>query len=237
MELPPADIFAWAVAVVLIGAGLWPRLRRGRRPPPATLLPPRPAESSQRAATVNRACAIHLETTGLTADDRVVCVAAVELIDGRLTGRAFHAVANPGRPSRPSARHKHGLSDEYLAQQQPFSAIAVPLRHYLGEDLLIGHNVELDRHMLNAGFHRCGVRLIEQEVYCTMTTYKERNPDHRLGLAAAAAALGLERGSGHPTSVEDAILVAGLYQALTGHSIPAIDELPLPADQQPPLMR
>ena len=152
------------------------------------------------------------------------------MIDGRLTGRAFHAVANPGRPSRPSARHKHGLSDEHLAQQRPFSAIAAPLRHYLGEDLLIGHNVEDDRHMLNAEFHRCGVRLVEQEVYCTMTTYKERYPDRRLGLAAAAAALGLERGIGHPASVEDAILVAGLHQALTGHSIQASDELPLPAD-------
>src|SRR6266436_5266587 len=172
MELPPADIFAWAVAVVLIGAALWPRLRRRRRPPPATL-PSRPAESSQRAAAVNRACAIHLETTGLTADDRIVSVAAVELIDGRLTGRAFHAVANPERPSRPSARHKHGMSDEYLARQRPFSAIAESLRHYLGEDLLIGHNVELDRHMLNAEFQRIGVPLIEQEVYCTMTAYKE----------------------------------------------------------------
>ena len=99
---------------------------------------------------------------------------------------------------------------------------------------MIGHNVELDRHMLNAELHRCGVRLIEQEVYCTMTTYKERYPDRRLGLAAAAGALGLERGSGHPASVEDAILVAGLYQALTGSGTQANDERLPPADQPPP---
>lgn len=232
MELPPADIFAWAVAVVLIGAALWPRLRRRRRPPQATS-PPGPAESSQPAATVNRACAIHLETTGFTADDRIVSVAAVELIDGRLTGRTFHAVANPGRASRPSARHKHGLSDEYLAQQRPFSAIAERLRRYLGDDLLIGHNVERDRHLLDTEFERCGVRLLEQEVYCTMTTYKERYPDRRLGLAAAAAAFGLERGSARPAAVEDAMLVARLYQALTGSGRLANGEQR--HDQRPPL--
>jgi DNA polymerase-3 subunit epsilon len=222
MELPPADIFAWAVAVVLVGAALWPRLRRRPRPRPATPPPPGPEEKPPPAAAVNRACAIHLETTGLTADDRIVCVAAVELIDGRLAGRPLHAIVNPERPSRPSARHKHGLSDEYLAKQRPFSAIAERLRHYLGEDLLIGHNVERDRHLLNAEFDRCGVPLIEQPAYCTMTVYKERYPDRRLGLAAAAAAFGLERGSARPAAVEDAVLVAGLYQALTAGSTPSV---------------
>ena len=215
MELPPADIFAWAVAVVLVGAALWPRLRRRPRPRPATPPPPGPEEKPPPAAAVNRACAIHLETTGLTADDRIVCVAAVELIDGRLAGRPLHAIVNPERPSRPSARHKHGLSDEYLAKQRPFSAIAERLRHYLGEDLLIGHNVERDRLLLDAEFERCGVPLLQQEGYCTMTVYKERYPDRRLGLGAAAAAFGLERGSGRPAAVEDAFLVASLYRALT----------------------
>ena len=51
-----------------------------------------------------------------------------------------------------------------------------------------------------------------------MTAYKERYPDRRLGLAAAAAALGLERGRGRIAAVEDALLVAGLYQTLTGRS-------------------
>jgi DNA polymerase-3 subunit epsilon len=152
------------------------------------------------------------------ADDRVVCVAAVELMDSRLTGRTFHAIVNPERPCRPSARHRHGLSDEYLARQQPFAAVAAPLRQFLGEDLLIGHNVESDRHRLNEELHRCGARLVEQEAYCTMTVYRERYPDRRLGLAAAAAELGLDRGSGRPGPVEDAILVAGLYQTLTSRA-------------------
>jgi DNA polymerase-3 subunit epsilon len=212
MELPPADLFAWTVAVVLVGAALWPRLRRRPRPRPAT--PSLPEEKPPPVVTVNRACAIHLETTGLTSDDRIVSVAAVELMDGHVAGRPFHAIVNPERASRPSARHKHGLSDEFLAQRPPFSAFAERLRHYLGEDLLIGHGVERDRHVLNAEFDRCGLLPLEQEVYCTMTTYKERYPDRRLGLAAAAAAFGLERGSARPAAVEDAMLVAGLYQAL-----------------------
>ena len=69
--------------------------------------------------------------------------------------------------------------------------------------------------MLDAEFERCGVRLVKQGVYCTMTTYKERYPDRRPGLAAAAGALGVERGSGRSAAIEDAILVACLYQALT----------------------
>jgi len=226
MELPPADLFAWAVAVVLVGAALWPRLRRGPRLRPATRLSPIPEEKSPPVVKVSRACAIHLETTGLTADDRVVCVAAVELVDGRLAGRPFHAIVNPERPSRPSARHKHGLSDEFLAQRPPFSAFAERLRHYLGEDLLIGHGVERDRHLLNAEFERCGLLPLEQEVYCTMTTYKERYPDRRLALVAAATTFGLERGSARPAAVEDALLVAGLYQALKARGTPAAGERP-----------
>src|SRR5215468_7996747 len=131
MELPSSDILAWAVAAMLIGAAIWPRLRRrslGASPTSAG-----PADRAAPAVLAGRACAIHVETTGLEADDRVVAVAVAELVEGRLTGNAFYAVTNPGRSSHPAARRRHGLSDECLAQQRPFSEIAEPLRDYLGD--------------------------------------------------------------------------------------------------------
>ena len=65
------------------------------------------------------------ETTGLSAaeGDRIVEIGCIELDDRRPTGRPLHHYVNPQRSSHPDAVRIHGITDEFLADKPPFSAI------------------------------------------------------------------------------------------------------------------
>lgn len=123
-----------------------------------------------------RVTAIDCETTGLSwkSGDRIVSLAGIELVDGLPSGRGFSLVFNPGRPSAPGARRVHGLPDEYLALQQPFSLYAPKLREFIGSDRVVAHNAAFDIGFLNNEFSIVGHRPIVAEPICTMWLYRSR---------------------------------------------------------------
>ena len=59
---------------------------------------------------------VDTETTGLSAKSghRIVELAAVEAINGQLTGKEFHTYLNPERSIDPYAQRVHGLSLDFL---------------------------------------------------------------------------------------------------------------------------
>lgn len=99
------------------------------------------------------------ETTGLSADhgDRVVEIGLVEMVDRRLTGANRHWYLNPERSSHPDALRVHGLSDDFLAGQPKFAAVAQELLDFVaGAELLI-HNAAFDLGFLDAELARLGL--------------------------------------------------------------------------------
>ena len=73
------------------------------------------------------------ETTGLSPDngDRIIEIGCVELLHRKLTGNNLHFYLNPGRDSHEDALRVHGISNEFLRDKPPFSAIADELLAYL----------------------------------------------------------------------------------------------------------
>ncbi len=98
------------------------------------------------------------ETTGLSAadGDRIVEVGCIELDNRRLSGRTLHHYVNPQRSSHPDAVRVHGITDEFLADKPPFSAIADELVEFVRGAEVIIHNAAFDVAFLDAEFTRLG---------------------------------------------------------------------------------
>jgi DNA polymerase-3 subunit epsilon len=99
-----------------------------------------------------------LETTGLsTTSDRIVELALIRVSpQGDVLERVRRF--NPGIPIPPEATAIHGITDEHVADEPPFSAVARSLVELLENCDLGGFNIRrFDLPMLLAEFKRAGV--------------------------------------------------------------------------------
>ena len=94
------------------------------------------------------------ETTGLDAalGHRILEVAAVELVDRRLTGNHLHRYINPQRPSDEGALQVHGLTEEFLRDKPKFGEIAAELLDFINGAELVIHNASFDLSFLDNEF-------------------------------------------------------------------------------------
>ena len=99
------------------------------------------------------------ETTGFTAEDRVVSLALVPVgLDGvPLRELARMSYFNPeGRKSAKEAEAVHGLSSAFLADKPRFADKARAVWLMLRGRVLVGHNEAFDHRMLSREFKRLG---------------------------------------------------------------------------------
>ena len=95
---------------------------------------------------MSRAVLFDTETTGLDplTGDRVIEVAALELINDLPTGRNFHALIHPERDIPEEASRIHGFTLAHLTGKPLFGAIAGELVTFFGDGKLIAHNAPFD---------------------------------------------------------------------------------------------
>ncbi len=86
------------------------------------------------------------ETTGLyhAQGHRVIEVAAVEVINRRLTKNHLHYYINPERDIDQGAQEVHGISLEFLQDKPLFADIANDLIAFIADSELIMHNAPFD---------------------------------------------------------------------------------------------
>src|SRR5436305_15278960 len=91
-----------------------------------------PARGSAR--TGQRSILFDTETTGLDPlnGDRVIEIAALELINDLPTGRHFHVLIDPRRDVPPEATRVHGFTAADLAAKPVFAGSAADLPAVLG---------------------------------------------------------------------------------------------------------
>ncbi|MEO3433699.1 exonuclease domain-containing protein [Inquilinus sp. CAU 1745] len=158
-----------------------------------------------------REVVVDVETTGLTKEDRIVSLGAIELLDHAPSGAMLHLVFNPGIKSHWAARRAHGLADRYLSFQPPFEDHGREIREFIGTARVVGHNIAFDIEMLNREFIRCGLpTLLLANSFCTMGEFRSRYPGQRSGLDAALAMFGVGRQMEKHNALEDAVLATAL---------------------------
>ncbi len=109
-----------------------------------------------------RQVTLDTETTGLDVNrgDRLIEVAAVEMIDGLRTDRHFHTMINPLCPIGMGAQRVHGITDEMVANAPLFEHIVDDLVAFIGDSDIVIHNASFDMKFLDHEMTLCARPLI-----------------------------------------------------------------------------
>jgi DNA polymerase-3 subunit epsilon len=166
-----------------------------------------------------------VETTGLTAHDRVVTLAIILLNvptvnEGEtrveLTFEAIHRIYNPGRDCNPVASGIHGHSDWELRHQPFFVEEAKEVANLIGRvDLVVCHNAEFDLRFVNREFAKASMPPVAAQSFCTMEGYR-RTHSGSASLNNVIRQLGLKREGGKHGALEDAWLAMNVFFLLQG---------------------
>jgi DNA polymerase-3 subunit epsilon len=164
------------------------------------------------------------ETTGFRPGG-IVSLAAIEMVDGELTGAFAHYHINPKMPCDPGATKVHGLTDEYLATCPTFSNVIGPLDTFLGASPIIAHNAPFDMSFLEAEYRRESEASgfawrVVNPVRCTLSkaTVQRGSGKGRNTLDTLTAEYKVQnfRGDGRHGALVDALTLFGVYRALWG---------------------
>ena len=95
---------------------------------------------------------IDLETTGLNPKrDRIIEIGAVKVIDGK-EAAVFHRLVNPGRDLEERVTELTGITNEELVGAPYIEDILPELADFLGDAILLGHNVIFDYSFLKKAY-------------------------------------------------------------------------------------
>ncbi|EUK18844.1 DNA polymerase III subunit epsilon [Commensalibacter papalotli (ex Servin-Garciduenas et al. 2014)] len=96
------------------------------------------------------------ETTGVDPlkGDRIIEIAAIELINDLPTDNYYHALINPERDIPIEATRVHGMTIEDLKGKPKFKEIADDFLEFIQDDPLVAHNAPFDFKFVNAELSR-----------------------------------------------------------------------------------
>jgi DNA polymerase-3 subunit epsilon len=169
---------------------------------------------------------IDTETTGLdpAAGDRVLEVAAIELVNLVPTGRVLHHLIDPERDVPEEAARVHGFTAEMLRGKPRFADILDELLDFLADDPIVAHNAPFDFGFLNAELGRCGRPPLDRaRMVDTLELAKRRFPGLPNSLDALCRRFGIDlsQRTSH-NAVLDCRLLAQVYLELMGGRQPAL---------------
>jgi DNA polymerase-3 subunit epsilon len=170
---------------------------------------------------VSRQVFLDTETTGLdpAQGHRIIELAAVEVVNRRLTGNRFHTYFNPEREIDIGAQQVHGISLESLQDKPHFADMAAEFLDFIRDAGLVIHNAPFDLGFLNneLGMIEMGrVESVSGGVIDTLKMAKELHPGQRNNLDALCKRYGIDNSSRTlHGALLDAELLADVYMAMT----------------------
>jgi DNA polymerase III subunit epsilon len=161
------------------------------------------------------------ETTGLNPAQghRVIEIAAVELVNRRLTEKHFHIYLNPERDIEPAAQEVHGITLEFLQDKPFFHEVVDEFLDFIQDAELIIHNAPFDVGFLNAELGR--IERPNIETFChaiidTLKMAKDMRPGQRNNLDALCRFYNIDNSKRTlHGALLDAELLADVYMAMT----------------------
>lgn len=161
------------------------------------------------------------ETTGLDPlqGHRIIELAAVEVINRRITGNRIHHYYNPDRDIDAGAQQVHGISIEDLQDKPRFHDGVNEFLDFIKDAELVIHNAPFDVGFLNRELGMIDLGLVSD--YCatvvdTLKMAKDMHPGQRNNLDALCRRYGVDN-SGRTLhgALLDAELLADVYLAMT----------------------
>jgi DNA polymerase-3 subunit epsilon len=153
---------------------------------------------------------VDLETTGLSPKegDRVVEIAVVRVCGDGTPVSEWTTLVNPGQDV--GATHIHEITNDDVAEAPSFGDIAGDFLDAIKGSILVAHNFQFDRSMLDAEFAQLGLVLPQTPSLCTMLLSQNVQPGSaRRYLGALTKRAGVELVHSHH-ALDDARATAQL---------------------------
>ncbi len=175
-------------------------------------------------------CVIDLETTGGNRnEDQITEVGAVKVQGGQCLG-TFQTLVNPGRAIPPQITVLTGLSDVLVSAAPRIGAVLPSLIEFVGDAVIVGHNVGFDVGFLRAACERHGRPPLAGTVVDTVALarrlLRDEVPNCRLGTLASR--LRLDHQPSH-RALDDALATTDLLHLLieraAGLGVLGLDDL------------
>ena len=180
---------------------------------------------------------VDLETTGLSPHDgdRVVEIAVVRVRGDGTSISEWTTLVNPGRGV--GATHIHEITNDDVANAPAFEEIAGDFIDAIKGSVLVAHNLQFDRSMLDAEFADIGLALPQTPSLCTMLLSQNVQPGSaRRYLGALSERAGIELVDSHH-ALDDAKatteLLLSQLQIATQEGIRALEDLGCDTSLQP----
>ena len=160
-------------------------------------------------------CVLDLETTGVAPDTcEITEIGAIRYEGGVETGR-FHTLVNPRAPIPPTVTVITGIT-QAMVIDAPLIEEALPtFREFIGDAVIVGHNVRFDISFLNAASLRLGYPRLTNRSADTMRLARRllSGEVRRLSLSSLAGHLGSPTRPNH-RALDDALATAHVFWAL-----------------------
>ena len=161
------------------------------------------------------------ETTGLYANQghRIIEIAAIEIINRRLTNNSFHFYVNPDREIDPAAQEVHGITLDFLQDKPRFTEIASDFIKFVKDATLIIHNAPFDIGFINMELgliEKPPIEEVVENVIDTLKMARDMRPGQRNSLDALCRFYNID--NSHRSlhgALLDAQLLAEVYLAMT----------------------
>jgi DNA polymerase-3 subunit epsilon len=174
-----------------------------------------------------RQIVLDTETTGLDplTGDRVIEVAAVELVNLLPTGEVFHSLIDPERDIPAEASRIHGFTNGDVAGKPKFAGIADALLAFLGDSQIIAHNAPFDFGFLDAELLRCNRPALDRRrMIDSLAMAKARYPGMPNNLDALCRRVGVDNSMrGSHNAILDCQLLAQVYLEMMGGKQPGLE--------------
>jgi len=167
-----------------------------------------------------RQLVLDTETTGLdpATGDRVIEIAAIELINLMPTGSTYHTLLDPERDVPPESTRVHGFTAEMLRGKPKFAEVVEEFVAYLGDSPIVAHNAPFDFGFLDAELVRAGQPPLDRaRMIDSLALAKKRFPGMPNSLDALCRRMGVDNSmrTSH-NALLDVKLLAQVYLELMG---------------------
>ena len=111
---------------------------------------------------------VDTETTGARpGEDRMIEIGAVKVRGGEVVGTFQHLV-NPGRHVPRRITELTGISTAMVYDQPPAAEVLPAFLEFLGDAVVVAHNLPFDRRVLDEELDRAGLPPLQNEGLCTL---------------------------------------------------------------------
>jgi DNA polymerase-3 subunit epsilon len=160
------------------------------------------------------------ETTGFEplTGDRVIEIAAIELVNDLPTGKEFYALLDPERDIPSDSTRVHGITNAHVEGKPKFGDVADDMLAFFGASPLVAHNAPFDFAFVSHELERVGrPKLDKARMIDTLVIAKQRFPGMPNSLDALCRRfeIDLSARSTH-NALLDCKLLADVYVELTG---------------------